>query len=88
MEACCARENQPSDALNNMPNNKFSGNDELTKELYLSFWDKIKGIYISSIRKGGIKKEFSFSQRQAIAKLIEKRKRKKRFIKIGDQFHY
>ena len=71
-----------------MPNNKFSGNDELTKELYLSFWDKIKGIYISSIRKGGIKKEFSFSQRQAIAKLIEKRKRKKRFIKIGDQFHY
>lgn len=62
-------------ALKNMPNNGSAGDDVLTKEFYLSFWDNIKGIYISSIRIGGIKKKFSFSQRKAITKLIKKRKR-------------
>ena len=69
------------DALKNMPNNKSPGNDRLTKEFFLSFWDDIKNIYISSIRTAGIKKEFSVSQRQAIIKLIEKKVKDKRFTK-------
>ena len=69
------------DALKNMPNNKSPGNDGLTKEFFLSLWDDIKDIYISSIRTAGINKEFSVSQRQAIIKLIEKKGKDKRFIK-------
>ena len=69
------------DALKNMPNNKSPGNDGLTKEFFLSLWDDIKDIYISSIRTAGINKEFSVSQRQAIIKLIEKKGEDKRFIK-------
>ena len=65
-----------------MPNNKSPGNGGLTtKEFFLTFWDDIKDIYISSIRTAGIKKEFSTSQRQAIIKLIEKKGKDKRFIK-------
>ena len=52
-----------------MPNSKSPGNDGLPKEFFLSFWDDIKDIYISSIRTAGIKKEFSVSQRQAIINL-------------------
>ena len=74
-------ENELYDALKNMPNNKSPGNDGLTKEFFLTFWDDIKDIYISSIRTAGIKKEFSTSQRQAIIKLIEKKGKDKRFIK-------
>ena len=75
-------------ALKNMPNNKFPGNDGLTKEFFLSFWDDIKDIYISSIRTAGIKKEFSVSQRQAIIKLIKKKVKIKDLLKTGDPFHY
>ena len=64
-----------------MPNNKSSGNDGLTKEFFLSFWDHIKDIYISCTRTAGIKNEFSVSQRQAVIKLIEKKGKDKRFIK-------
>ena len=56
-----------------MPNSKSPGNDGLKKELFLSFWDDIKDIYVSSIRTAGIKKEFSVSQRQEIIKLIKKK---------------
>ena len=64
-----------------MPNNKSPGNDGLTKEFFLTFWDDIKHIYISSIQTADIKKEFSASQRQAIIKLIEQKGKDKRFIK-------
>ena len=67
-------ESELYDALKNMPNNKSPRNDGLIKEFFLSFWDDIKDIYISSIRTAGIKKEFSVSQRQAIIKLIEKKR--------------
>ena len=59
-----------------MPNNKSPGNDRLTKIFFPSFWDDIKDIYISSIRTAGIKKEFRVSQRQAIIKLIEKKRQR------------
>ena len=74
-------ESEQYDALKNMPNNKSPGNDGLTKELFLSFWDDIKDIHISSVRTAGIKKEFSVSQRQAIIKLLKKKGKDKRFIK-------
>ena len=64
-----------------MPNNGSAGDDVLTKEFYLSFWDNVKDIYISSIQTTVINKEFSISPRQAIIKLIEKKGKEKSFIK-------
>ena len=74
-------ESELYDALKNMLNNKFSGNNGLTKGFFLFFWDNIREIYISSIRNVATKKEFSASQRQAIIKLIELKGKGKRFIK-------
>ena len=69
------------DALKNMINEKCPRNDELGKELYLSFQDDVKNIHTSSIQTTGIKKEFSVLERQAIIKLIEKKVKDKRLIK-------
>ena len=74
-------ESELYDALKNMLNNKFSGNNGLTKGFFLFFWDNIREIYISSIRNVATKKEFSASQGQAIIKLIELKGKGKRFIK-------
>ena len=38
-------ESELYDTLKNMPNNKSPGNDGLTKEFFLSFWDDIKDLY-------------------------------------------
>ena len=54
-------ESELYDALKNMSNSKSPGNDGLSKEFFLSFWDDIKDIYISSIRTAVIKKKFSNS---------------------------
>ena len=69
------------DALSGMAKEKTPGNDGLTCEFYLIFWDKIKIPFINSLRESKYKKELSSSQRQAIIKLLEKKDRDKRFIK-------
>ena len=51
-----------------MQNDKSPGNDGLTKELYETFWKKLKKIFIDSMSE----------TRQAIIRLIEKKI--KRFI--------
>ena len=56
-----------------MENNKSPGNDGLTKEFYVFFWDEFKELLISSSRTALEKKDLSISQRQAIIKLIEKK---------------
>ena len=58
-----------------MENNKSPGNDGLTKEFYVFFWDEIKELFINSSRTALEKKELRISQRQAIIKLIEKKDR-------------
>ena len=65
-----------------MENDKSPGNDGLTKEFYVTFWDDIKATFISSLKQAKEKKELSISQRQAIIKFIEKKDRDKRYIKI------
>ena len=64
-----------------MENDKSPGNDGLTKEFYVTFWDDIKATFISSLKQAKERKELSISQRQAIIKLIEKKDRDKRYIK-------
>ena len=56
-----------------MKNDKSLGNDGLTKEFYVTFWDDIKATFISSLKQAKERKELSISHGQAIIKLIEKR---------------
>ena len=59
--------------MKSMENDKFPGNDGLTKEFFVTFWDDIKATFISSLKQAKERKELSISQRQAIIKLIEKK---------------
>ena len=64
-----------------MQNNKSPGNDGLTKEFFVTFWEDMKDIFLNSCCKTKLKKELSISQKQAVVKLIEKKDKDKRFIK-------
>ena len=70
-----------SNALTSMDNNKSPGNDSITKEFYIKFWDVVKESLCTSIQESFLVGELSISQKQAIIKLIEKKDRDKRFIK-------
>ena len=69
------------DSMKTIENDKSPGNDGLTKEIYVTFWDDIKAAFISSLKKTNKLNELYISQRQAMIKLIEKKDRDKRYIK-------
>ena len=64
-----------------MQNNKSPGNDGLTKELFVTFWEDIKDVFLNSCCTAKPKKELSPSQRQAVIRI-------KGLLKIGDQLLY
>ena len=64
-----------------MQNNKSPGNNGLTKEFFVTFWEDIKDAFLNSCCTAKRKKELSTLQRQAVLKLIEKKDQDKRFIK-------
>ena len=64
-----------------MDNDKSPGNNGITKEFYIKFWEVIKEPLFASIQQSFIVGELSTSQKQAVIKLIEKKDRDKRFIK-------
>ena len=68
-------------ALTSMDNDKSLGNDGITKEFYIKFWDVVKEPLCASIHHSFIAGELSTSQKQAIIKLTEKKDRDKKFIK-------
>ena len=61
--------------MKSIENDKYPGNDGLTKEFYVTFWGDIKATFISPLKQAKERKELSISQRQAIIKLIEKKER-------------
>ena len=67
--------------LTSMDNNKSPGNDGITKEFYIKFWNVVKEPLCASIQQSFIVGELSTSQKQAIIKLIEEKDKDKRFIK-------
>ena len=57
-----------------IPNNKNPGNDGLSKEFSETFWEDIKDLFINSLKQAKIEGSLSISQRQAIIKLLEKKR--------------
>ena len=57
-----------------MQNDKSPDNDGLTKELYETFWDELKEIFTDFVREAKEIGYLSTYQRQAIIKLIEKKR--------------
>ena len=53
-------------SLKSMQNNKTSGNDGLTKELYEAFWNEIKHVFLKSLKQAKEKGQLTISQRQAV----------------------
>ena len=63
-----------------MQNDKSQGNDGLTKEFYETIWNELKEIFIDPVLETKEKGHLSTFQRQVIIRLIEKKKKDKRFI--------
>ena len=57
-----------------MENKKTPGNDGLSKDFYEVFWNDVKVPLLISINDVFIKEELSTSRKQAVIKLIEKKK--------------
>ena len=68
-------------ALNNMAPNKTLGNDGLSKESYLAFFDLLGPKLLEYVNKVFSLGEFSTSQRQAVVTLVERSQNDKRYIK-------
>ena len=79
-------ENELFIALQSMKNNKSAGNDWLTKEFYITFWNEVKVPLLLAIEKAYLVKQPSASQKQALIKLIEKRMRQKVYSKLVTYF--
>ena len=75
-------------ALKIISNDKPPGHDGLTKESYKNFWGDSKFYFINSLKLSKTDGHLSISQRQAIIKLIVKKKGIKYLSKTGDQFRY
>ena len=73
--------NEIYQALVNMPPNKSPGNDGLSKEFYLCFFDMLGSTLMESLNYAFEKGELSSSQRQAVITLIEKKGKDKRYLK-------
>ena len=69
------------DALNAMKNGKSPGNDGLTKEFYVCFFNEICSPLIDALNYSFEVGQLSTSQRQALITIIEKKDKDKRYIK-------
>ena len=69
------------EALLTMGNNKSPGNDGLTKEFYICFFNEMSTYLIDALNLSFAYRRLSNSQRQAIITLIEKKGKDKRCLK-------
>ena len=72
--------NECFNCLQSMHSNKTLGNDGITREFYIAFFDLIKDLLMSSINYSWKVGELSTSQKQAVITLIEKKGKDKRYI--------
>ena len=66
-------ENKLLKGLRNIPNSKSPGNNDLTKEVYETFWEDLKKPLCASITKAFHRGELSHSLKQVVIKIIEKK---------------
>ena len=59
------------DTLSSMNHNKSPGNDGLSKEFYICFFEKLADPLIQALNQSFVDGEMSISQRQAVITLIE-----------------
>ena len=71
------------DALSSMNNNKSQGNDGLSKEFYICFFEKLTNPLNQALNQSFVDGEMSISQRQAVITLIEKKVRIKSTFRTG-----
>ena len=69
------------EALQTMGNNKSPGNDCLSKEFYVCFFNEIHSCLLQSLNTSFREGQLSSTQRQAVIVLIEKKDKDKRFLK-------
>ena len=69
------------EALQSMKNRKSPGNDGLTKEFYVCFFNEISPLLIDVLNHSHHTGQLSSSQRQALITLIEKKEKDKSYIK-------
>ena len=69
------------EALQTMGNNKSPGNDGLSKEFYVCFFNEIHSYLLKSLNTSFREEQLSSTQRQAVIVLIEKKDNGKRFLK-------
>ena len=87
--SCCERESCEGlltrkecwETLQPMKNGKSPGNDGLTKEFYVCFFNEISPLLIDVVNHSYQTEQLSTSQRQALITLIEKKEKDKRYIK-------
>ena len=59
-----------------MQNDKCPGDEGLTKEFYETFWNELKEIFVHSVLEAKEREHLSISQRQAVIKLIGKKRQR------------
>ena len=69
------------EALQTMGNNKSPGNDGLSREFNVCFFNEIHSYLLQSLNMSFREGQLSRSQRQAVIVLIEKKDKDKRFLK-------
>ena len=67
--------------LSTFSNDKTPGNDGLTIEFYKLFWSEIGTFLVDSLNYAYLHGELSYSQKQAVIALIEKKNKGRRWIK-------
>ena len=69
------------EALNSMKNGKIPGNDGITKEFYVCFFEELGSLLLESLNHSHTVGELSTSQKQSVITLTEKKGRDKRLVK-------
>ena len=72
--------------MKSFSNNKSPGNDGLTKEFYITFWEELKQPFMNSLNQPKVNKKLVTSQRQAVIKLLEKRTKINVLLATGDLY--
>jgi len=74
-------ENELHDTLKTFANGKCPGNDGLSAEFYLKFWDDIKACLVECMKENISLGEMSSSQKQSVISLLEKEGKDKMYLK-------